>query len=333
MSSAGRADPGFEELLEFLRETRGFDYTDYKRPSLMRRFQKRMSAVGVSDFADYRTYLEAEPREVQELFDTILINVTGFFRDGDSVAVPRRGRHPEDPRAGRPGPRAAGWSAGCATGEEPFTLAMLFAEALGDDDFRRRVKIYATDVDEDALSQARSAVLPGRQGRERPRGAPGALLPAARRALRLPQRAAARGDLRAQRPPSGPADLTRRPRRLAQHAHVLRRPAQRRILGNFRFALNPAGYLVLGTAEALTRHADLFAAYDLTRRVFVTTEPTGDDRPPRERRFVVAEFEPEDQPASRTPPSNRRRWPRSSSTPPATSPRSTSPPARSSGCT
>jgi len=78
---SAQRDPEFEDLLEFLRETRGFDYSEYKRPSLMRRFQKRMDEVNVSGYGDYRSYLEAEPREVAELFDTILINVTGFFRD------------------------------------------------------------------------------------------------------------------------------------------------------------------------------------------------------------------------------------------------------------
>ena len=74
-------DPGFEELLDFVHEARGFDYSQYKRPSLMRRFEKRMQTAGVDTYEDYRSYLEAEPREFAELLDTILINVTGFFRD------------------------------------------------------------------------------------------------------------------------------------------------------------------------------------------------------------------------------------------------------------
>ena len=126
---SAQPDPAFEDLLEFLRETRGFDYTDYKRPSLMRRFQKRMDIAGVADYADYKSYLQAGPREVAQLFDTILINVTGFFRDPPtwefiaSMIVPRV---LEDAGPERP---IRIWSAGCAWGEEPFTVAMLFAEA------------------------------------------------------------------------------------------------------------------------------------------------------------------------------------------------------------
>src|SRR5437879_3593548 len=73
--------PGFEVLLEYLKRTRGFDFAAYKRPSLMRRIQKRMQAVGISGFTAYVDYLEVHPDEFVELFNVILINVTAFFRD------------------------------------------------------------------------------------------------------------------------------------------------------------------------------------------------------------------------------------------------------------
>ena len=75
------SDPGFEALLEFLRDGRGFDYTSYRRPSLMRRFEKRMQAVGAKSYDEYKDYLEMHPEEYAELLNTILINVTEFFRD------------------------------------------------------------------------------------------------------------------------------------------------------------------------------------------------------------------------------------------------------------
>ena len=64
-----------------MRDARGFDYTEYKRPTLMRRVRKRMDAVGSKSYADYHDHLEANPGEFAQLFDTILINVTSFFRD------------------------------------------------------------------------------------------------------------------------------------------------------------------------------------------------------------------------------------------------------------
>lgn len=153
-------DPAFEQLLEYIRDSRGFDFTGYKRASLMRRFHKRMHEVGIEAFSDYQDYLEVHPEEFNSLFNTILINVTSFFRDPESweflaeEVVPRiveqaRGRGP-----------LRVWSVGCASGEEAYTLAMTIAEAVGPDELRSGVKIYATDVDEEALEQARTGTYP-----------------------------------------------------------------------------------------------------------------------------------------------------------------------------
>src|SRR5438270_12881578 len=95
-------DPALEELLEFLRTSRGFDFSGYKRGSLGRRITKRMHTVGADDYRTYRELLEAEPQEFVELFNTILINVTAFMRDGDpwqslgEEVVPK----PRDAKAG-----------------------------------------------------------------------------------------------------------------------------------------------------------------------------------------------------------------------------------------
>jgi two-component system, chemotaxis family, CheB/CheR fusion protein len=75
---------GLEELLEFIRESRGFDFTGYKRTSLTRRINKRMTEVGVSDYFDYKDLLETTTEEFTALFNTILINVTSFFRDTEA---------------------------------------------------------------------------------------------------------------------------------------------------------------------------------------------------------------------------------------------------------
>ena len=77
-------DPSFERLLQFLRDSRSFDFTGYKRPSLMRRVRHRMREIGIDSFDDYQDVLQLEPREFTALFNTILINVTSFFRDSDA---------------------------------------------------------------------------------------------------------------------------------------------------------------------------------------------------------------------------------------------------------
>src|SRR5260370_4936002 len=153
--SESRDDPKFEALLDYLQRTRGSDFTGYKQPSLMRRIEKRMQLVKLEDFGDYLDYLEVHPEEFQNLFNTILINVTSFFRDGPAWEVLARevivGQLAKKDKYAP----VRVWSAGCASGQEAYTLAMLLAEGLGPERFRQNVKIYATDVDQEALTQAR----------------------------------------------------------------------------------------------------------------------------------------------------------------------------------
>jgi two-component system, chemotaxis family, CheB/CheR fusion protein len=267
--SIAEHDPAFEELLEFLRDERGFDFTGYKRPSLVRRIGKRMQDARFDgDFAAYREYLAGSPLEFAHLFDTILINVTSFFRDAQAweyVAaeiVPRiiAARAPNDP--------VRIWSTGCSTGEEAYTVAMLFAEALGEEDFRSRVKIYATDVDEHALGAGRAATytLPQlepvpaalREKYFEPQNGSFAFLPDLRRAVIF-----GRHDL-VQDPPISRIDLLVSRNTLMYFDS----DAQQRILGNFHFALREDGFLFMGKSEVLVARSPLFSAVDLKRRIF-----------------------------------------------------------------
>ena len=261
-------DPDFERLLEYVRDARGFDYTGYRRPTLMRGFEKRMHAVGAADWGAYRAYLEHHPDEFSELFNTILINVTGFFRDKETWdvlaedVVPKLLASREEPASIRV------WSAGCASGEEPYTISMLLAEALGEEAYKDRVKIYATDVDEEALAQARDATYSARQLSE---------IPAELREKYF-QRANGgfvfRNDLRRsvifgrndlhKDPPISRVDLLVSRNTLMYFAPEI----QERILANFYFALNRGGYLIVGKAEALQK-GRLFVPYNLKRRIFV----------------------------------------------------------------
>src|SRR4051812_3623743 len=132
-------EPGFEDLLAYLKTQRGFDFTGYKTGSLERRLAKRMAEIGVESYPAYLTYLEVHPDEFEALFNTILINVTGFFRDTETWDTIRTEIVPRL-LAGKPaGSAIRVWSAGCASGEEAYTIAMLLAEALGPDEFTDRV--------------------------------------------------------------------------------------------------------------------------------------------------------------------------------------------------
>src|SRR5215469_10831629 len=119
--------PTFEALLEHLKRVRGFDFTGYKRSSLVRRIDKRMRELSLDDYTQYLDYLEVHPEEFAPLFDTILINVTGFFRDPESWEKLSKDVIPEYVINRRAGESIRVWCAGCASGEEAYTLAMIFS--------------------------------------------------------------------------------------------------------------------------------------------------------------------------------------------------------------
>src|SRR6195952_5517668 len=149
------ADEAFEALLRYMRDSRGFDFTGYKRTSLIRRVRHRMDQAGFDGYDEYLDVLQASADEFAAMFNTILINVTAFFRDADAWEFLRTDVIPAllDERGANEPIRV--WSAGCASGQEAYSLAILLAEALGPEDYQRRVKIYATDVDEVARAAGR----------------------------------------------------------------------------------------------------------------------------------------------------------------------------------
>ncbi|OBG31508.1 CheR family methyltransferase [Mycolicibacter heraklionensis] len=261
-------DEAFETLLRYLRDSRGFDFTGYKRASLMRRVRHRMSQTGYDTFEQYLDVLQASSDEFSALFNTILINVTAFFRDPDtweyisSDIIPRivAERAPDDP--------IRVWSAGCASGQEAYTLAILLAEALGTDEFRQRVKIYATDVDEDALSEARAATYDAKVLES----VPPAYLDRyfeqvnGRYVFHKDLRRGVifgRNDLVRDAPISRVDLLVCRNTLMYMNAET-----QRNVLGRLHFALSSQGTLFLGHAEMLLSHSDRFSPLSLKHRIF-----------------------------------------------------------------
>lgn len=259
-------DPHFEALLLHLKEQRGFDFTGYKRPSLVRRVQRRMDVLGMAGFEQYVDHLQVHPDEFAALFDTVLINVTSFFRDPDAWDYLRDVVVPEILDRNR-GPIRV-WTAGCATGEEAFSVAMTFADVMGVADFRERVKIYATDVDEEALAQARAATYDERRVQGVPpahleryferTGAGYVVVKELRRAVIF-----GRNDLVQDAPISRVDLLTCRNTLMYFNAET-----QAQMVRRLHFALRTDGVLFLGKAEMLLAHSELFTPVELKRRFF-----------------------------------------------------------------
>jgi two-component system CheB/CheR fusion protein len=266
--STASANPELEALLDYLKRSRGFDFTGYKRASLTRRIQKRMQVLGVESFSDYQDHLEVHPDEFVHLFNTILINVTGFFRDTPAwqhvaeEVVPRILRNKSGTAAIRV------WSAGCASGEEAYSAAIMLAEALGPEAFRERVKIYATDVDEESLLKARHAAYGPRdvQGLSADQLQRYFEMSAGRHVFNKDLRRSVifgRHDLIQDAPISRVDLLICRNTLMYFNADT-----QKRILARFHFALNDTGYLFLGKAETLLTQSNIFTPVDLQKRIF-----------------------------------------------------------------
>lgn len=150
-----------DALLEDVRARCGVDFNSYKRPTIQRRLRRRMAATGAADLGDYQSYLRRHPEEYQRLVASFLVKVTEFFRDPDMVAHLREYILPAViERAHQNGHEIRLWSAGCATGEEAYSLAILLCEALDTDPDRFQVRIFATDVDGEAVAFARRGVYP-----------------------------------------------------------------------------------------------------------------------------------------------------------------------------
>jgi two-component system, chemotaxis family, CheB/CheR fusion protein len=120
----GPNDESFESLLRYMRDSRGFDFTGYKRTSLMRRVRHRMDQARCATFEEYLDVLEASSDEFAALFNTILINVTAFFRDAEAWDPVRTDVIPRMVAERGAADPIRVWSAGCASGQEAYTLAL-----------------------------------------------------------------------------------------------------------------------------------------------------------------------------------------------------------------
>lgn len=263
------SDPEFEALIRHIQESRGLDFRGYKRTSLRRRIARRMEEVAVESFAAYHAFLEAHPQEFVELLNTVLINVTSFFRDAEAweelraQAIPRL--LARERAAGEP---IRIWSVGCASGEEPYSLAILFAEALGSADFANRVKIYATDLDEAALAIARHATYAPRDVE----GMPPALLE--RHFERTNNHYVVSRELRkcvifGRHNVVHDAPISRIDLLVCRNLLIyLESETQNQVLPRLHYALAEDGILFLGKAETQLARSRLFQPIELRHRIF-----------------------------------------------------------------
>ncbi len=264
-------EAAFAELARKISEGSGFVLEAYKDKCIRRRIAVRMRACGVHTYADYQALLDASPVEYERLRDALTINVTRFYRNAETWNRIRNDLLPG--LCGRPNGELRAWSAGCSSGEEPYTLAALIADRLerdGRPDQLQRVAIDATDVDRVSLERARAARYRAEGVVEMPAELVRAYLEPDGLEYRVTERVRRRVfvrrlDLSREPPPRTDYDLI-----LCRNVVIyFDRPMQERLFQTFVNALVPGGFLVLGKVETLFGPArDRLTLVDPRERVY-----------------------------------------------------------------
>src|SRR5215207_4916344 len=248
----------------------GHDFSQYKRSTLLRRVQRRMLLQGLSTLENYVDYLRQNPSEASALFNDILIGVTSFFRDRESWEKVANQVVPQIFKGKEIGDMVRTWTIGCSTGEEAYGMAILLFEAADRLELRPQIQVFASDLDENAIKQAREGLYPS----------------------------AIEADVSTERlerffTREGEHYRVRRELRdvvLFTHHSVLRdapfsrldliscrnlliyleREIQETVFDIFHYALKPGGYLFLGNSESAESSQELFQTVDKTHHIYRT---------------------------------------------------------------
>ena len=256
-------------LLKRIHERSGIDFGSYKPATIQRRLHGRMAATSRPTLAEYGAYLETNPEEYARLVNSLLIKVTEFFRDPKLFQYLRDHVLPELIAEARREQRELRlWSAGCSTGEEAYSLAIVVAEALGEDRPWPEVRIFATDIDRQAIAFARRGVYPPAALKGLPAGARDRYFVKSDGGFEVAKRLRAlmvfgEHDL-GERAPFPRIDLL-----LCRNVLIyFAVPMQRVALETFAFSLRPGGRLALGTSESVMSLPEPFEEENARLRVF-----------------------------------------------------------------
>jgi two-component system CheB/CheR fusion protein len=259
-------DQQLQRIFRLLLPACGVNFSQYKTPTIIRRLYRRMAVLRMIDVDAYIGHLEQTPLEVVNLHNDLLIHVTRFFREPESFQIIARDVLPSfESASGHP---LRMWVAGCATGEEAYSLAIIVREALGGALEHERVQIFGTDVSDSAVSFARQGLYPAtvaddispqRLEQFFTKSDGGYQVTKVLRDMCV----FARQDL-TRDPPFSHLELICCRNVLIYMDSSL----QRKLLSMFHYALKPEGFLVLGQAESIGYHSDQFVLMDKKNKIY-----------------------------------------------------------------
>ncbi|HWE27700.1 MAG TPA: CheR family methyltransferase, partial [Polyangia bacterium] len=266
-------DKFVEEVLLRIKSGRHFDFRQYKRATLKRRIERRMVDRKCRTPADYLELLTRDPTEIDALVSSLLIKVTSFFRDGEAWETLSSRIIPEMLSEKRAGQEMRVWCAGCATGEEAYSVAILVAEAIGPSFVNEDLKIFGTDLDGAAVAYARR----GHYTTAQVEGIPPAILE--RHFVADGSGYAVSKDIRRKvvfgvNNLVSDAPISRLDLLLCRNVFIyLEADLQKLVLTRFHYALRRNGVLMLGKSELIPFAAKIFEPVDLGRRIYRRDHP------------------------------------------------------------
>lgn len=265
-------------ILMRLRTATGHDFSHYKKSTIGRRIERRMAQHDIEDIDVYARYVKENPAEIQTLFKELLINVTSFFRDAEAFVTLKREILPLLLRDKPEAYVLRIWVAGCATGEEAYSIAILLRELMDEREQAFTVQIYATDLDEDAISAARTGVYPPNIVQD--------VQPDRLHRFFLKDDAGyrVRKEIREmvvfavqnviKDPPFTRLDLL-----CCRNLMIYLEPElQNRLIPAFHYALKPGGILFLSPSESIGNHTGLFTAQDRKWKFYRATHSVASAR-------------------------------------------------------
>jgi two-component system, chemotaxis family, CheB/CheR fusion protein len=270
--------PGEEEALseifELLRARSGRDFTHYKRDSVLRRIDRRMAVQQVERLEDYTRYLARVPEEIDALFRDLLIGVTRFFRDPEAFLALEREGIPRLVEGMPPGSTIRVWVPGCSTGEEAYSIAILFREQMNASGLGSKLQLFATDIDPRAIEVARAGIYPAGIAEDvsaerlerffvpEKDGSSYRIRKSIRDLLVFSEQ-----DLITDPPFSRMALVS------CRNVLIYMGPElQKKLIPLFHYALNPRGILFLGTSESVGDFGGLFQTLDRKAKLYQRKE-------------------------------------------------------------
>ncbi|MBF0378712.1 MAG: PAS domain-containing protein [Desulfamplus sp.] len=269
-----------KKIFILLRSQVGHDFSEYKQSTINRRIERRMAVNQIAKMEDYVKYLQQTPAEIEALFRDLLIGVTSFFRDTEAFKVVEDIVIPKlfDDRPA--GSFIRVWSAGCSTGEEAYSIAILLAEKMDSLKQIFKIQVFATDIDSHAITTARAGIYPASIAADiSPERLSRFFNPetetkdnytdaASPRAYRIHKRIRdmlvfSEQDV-IKDPPFSKLDLISCRNLMIYMSGEL----QKRVIPMFHYALNPLGFLFLGTSETTGEFNELFATLDRKLKIY-----------------------------------------------------------------